>query len=396
MRILVLNSGSSSLKYQVFNVENDNYDVIAKGMAERIGENISLINYKSNKTDKIEKELSLPSHNEAITEVLNFLQDEKIGVIQNIEELSAIGHRVVHGGEEFKSSVKINSEVYNKIDNLSSLAPLHNPANLLGIKAISDLLPEIPQVAVFDTAFHQTMPEKAFLYGLPIDQYKNHKIRRYGFHGTSHNFVSKECAKLMGKSIKDLKIVTCHIGNGASLAAIDGGICVDTSMGFTPLAGVMMGTRTGDMDPYIPLHIMKDQNLSIDEVNAMMNKKSGMIGLYNSNDLRDVEAGYEKGDKDATIALETYVYKIQKYIGSYITAMNGVDAIIFTAGVGENSNNVRELVCKNFSYIGLELNKDANDTRGTIEISSDNSKVKVFVIPTDEELVIAKDTVALI
>ncbi len=338
----------------------------------------------------------MPTHKEAMEELLNFLLDKEIGVLNSLEELTAIGHRVVHGGEDFSGSVKIDKDVIAKIEKNSSLAPLHNPANLLGIKAMRSSLPNIPQIAVFDTAFHQTMPAKAYLYGLPLDQYKTHKIRRYGFHGTSHYFVSKECAKIINKPIEDLKIITCHIGNGASIAAIKDGKCIDTSMGFTPLAGIMMGTRTGDMDPYIPLHIMKEQGLSIDEVNTMMNKQSGMLGLFGDNDLREVEAGVEKSDDKAIQALEAYAYRIQKYIGSYIAAMDGVDAIIFTAGVGENSNKIREMVCENFSYIGLELNKQANDTRGTIEISSTNSKVKVFVIPTDEELVIAKDTVSLI
>jgi acetate kinase len=391
MKILVLNSGSSSLKFQLFNVEGENYNPIVSGLADRIGIDGSLIKLKAN-GEKVTKELELPSHNEAISNVFDLLLNE-VKVIDSLEELTAVGHRIVHGGEDFTKSALVTPDVIKAIENNSKLAPLHNPANLLGIKAISDLLPNIPQTVVFDTAFHQTMDKKSYLYALPMEQYTEHKIRKYGFHGTSHYYVSSEAEKLMGKSGK---VITCHLGNGASIAAVDHGKSVDTSMGFTPLAGVVMGTRSGDMDPYIPLHIMKEQNLSVEEVNTILNKQSGVLGLGGKSDMRDVEDGYLAGDASAVMTMEAYIYRIQKYIGAYAAAMNGVDAIVFTAGVGENSPITRELVCKNLSFLGLELNKEANDTRGTVEISSTDSKVKVYTIPTDEEMVIARDTVNLI
>jgi acetate kinase len=389
-KILVLNSGSSSLKYQLFEVNGDSYKVVAKGLAERIGIDGSKVSIKYADGTKKEVETPLPTHNEALNEVFKLLLS---GAIKNLQEISAVGHRVVHGGEIFKHSVLIDDAVVQKIDELSALAPLHNPAAVLGIKAVQKALPKVAQTAVFDTAFHQTMPEEAFLYGLPMEQYTKHQIRRYGMHGTSHRYIAQEAAKLVGANSK---IVVCHLGNGASLSAIKNGQCIDTSMGFTPLAGIIMGTRTGDIDPYIPLHIMKEQGLSVDEVNTLLNKKSGMLGLTGFSDMRDVEAAYNKGEKNAIIGMKAYVYNIVKFIGAYIAALGGIDAIFFTAGIGENSPIIRKLVLERLSYLGIKVDDEANARRGNIEeISTKDSKVKAFVVPTDEELMIAKDTVAL-
>lgn len=390
-KILVLNSGSSSLKYQLFNVDGDNYTVIAKGNAERIGIYGSFVSLKIGNGEKVIKEVALPSHNEAIKEVLNLLLGS---VLKSLDELDGVGHRIVQGGSYFDRSVLIDDDVLNKIDELSILAPLHNPAAVLGIKAVKNALPNIPQVAAFDTAFHQSMPKEAFLYPLPIEQYEEHQIRRYGAHGTSHQYVARRAAALIGK---DGKFITCHLGNGASISAVDHGKCMDTSMGFTPLAGVVMGTRCGDIDPYIPLHIMKYQRKTVDEVNDMLNKQSGMLGLCGYSDNRDVEEKYLAGDSRAKDALGVYVHSIIRFIGSYITVLGGVDAIIFTAGIGENAPLLRQMICERLSYLGIKLNEKANNTRGEeIEISTADSKVKVFVIPTNEELVIAQDTINLI
>ncbi len=388
-KILVLNSGSSSLKYQLFNVEGDNFEVLAKGLADRIGINGSNVVLKVG-DNKQTKEVSLPTHTEAIKEVLDLLLS---GPLSSMDELSAVGHRVVHGGEVFKSSVLITKDVLKQIEDLSDLAPLHNPANVLGIKAVENLLPNIPQVAVFDTAFHQTMKKEAFLYALPDELYTKYKIRRYGFHGTSHAYVASEAAKLIGKQGK---IITCHLGNGASISAVDNGKCVDTSMGFTPLAGVVMGTRSGDIDPYIPLHIMKTLGKSVDEVNTLMNKQSGMLGVCGFSDNRDVESNFLNGEEKATDAMSVYIHNLLRYIGGYIAVLGGVDAIVFTAGVGENGSLVRKMIIERLAYLGIKLNEENNNKRGqTLEISTPDSKVKVFVIPTDEELMIAKDTLAL-
>lgn len=390
MKILVLNSGSSSLKYQLFNVENNNYDVIAKGLAERIGIKGSMVSIKYANGEKKSVAIDLPTHNEALREVFNLLLN---GAISSLEEISAVGHRAVHGGEKFKASALVTEDVINTIEELSQLAPLHNPAAVLGLRAVQKALPSVPQVVAFDTAFHQTMPKEAFLYGLPLEQYTKHQIRRYGMHGTSHQFVAEECAKLIGKKGK---IITCHLGNGASISAVNNGECQDTSMGFTPLAGVIMGTRCGDIDPYIPLHIMKYQDKTADEVNNLLNKQSGMLGLTGYSDMRDVEAKYLEGDQNAIDALQTYAYTIVKFIGSYIAALGGVDAIVFTAGIGENSPIIRKMVLDRLSYLGLSVNEENNNKRGdAIEITNPGSKVKAFVIPTNEELVIAQDTVRL-
>ena len=389
-KILVLNSGSSSLKYQLFSVEGDKYEVIAKGLADRIGIPGSYVNIKVG-DDKITNEVDLPSHKEAIREVLALLLK---GALKNIDELAGVGHRVVAGGEYFKESALVNDKVIDQVDELSVLAPLHNPAAALGLRAMKSLLPNVKQVVVFDTAFHQTMEKSAYLYPLPIEQYEQHKIRRYGAHGTSHYYVAREAAKLIGK---EGKIITCHIGNGASISAVENGKCVDTSMGFTPLAGVCMGTRCGDIDPYIPLHIMKTQGISVDEMNQMLNKKSGMLGLCGFSDNRDVEAAIANGDEKAIVANDVYIHTILRFIGSYVAILGGVDAIVFTAGVGENASSLRKALCERLSYLGIELDEEANKKRGEItEISKAGSKVRVFVIPTNEELVIAQDTVRLI
>lgn len=390
MKILVLNSGSSSLKYQLFDVNGDHYQVIAKGLAERIGINGSLVSIKYADGEKKSVAIDLPSHNEALREVFNLLLN---GAIKSLDEITAVGHRVVHGGEKFKASALVDENVIEEIDELSQLAPLHNPAAVLGLRAVQKALPKVPQVVAFDTAFHQTMPKEAFLYGLPLEQYTEHKIRRYGAHGTSHQFVAEECARLIGK--KD-RIITCHLGNGASISAVKDGVCMDTSMGFTPLAGVIMGTRCGDIDPYIPLHIMKYQNKTADEVNTLLNKQSGMLGLSGYSDMRDVEAQYLAGDQRAVEALQTYAYTLVKFIGSYIAVLGGVDAIVFTAGIGENSPIIRKMVLERLGYLGITLDEENNNKRGdAVEITKPGSKVRAFVIPTNEELVIAQDTVRL-
>lgn len=390
-KILVLNSGSSSLKYQLFAVEGETYTVIAKGLADRIGIAGSFVTIKIGDGDKVTKEVALPTHKEAIREVLALLLN---GALKSIDELSGVGHRVVHGGEYFKESALVDDKIIDQIDELSTLAPLHNPAAVLGLRAMKSLLPNVKQVVVFDTAFHQTMRKAAYLYPLPIEQYEQHQIRRYGAHGTSHFYVAREAARLIGRQGK---IITCHIGNGASISAVENGKCVDTSMGFTPLAGVAMGTRSGDIDPYIPLHIMKTQGKSVDDMNFMLNKQSGMLGLCGFSDNRDVENAIAKGDERAITANEVYIHSILRFIGSYIAVLGGVDAIVFTAGVGENSANLRKALCERLSYLGIELDEAANQKRGeTVEISKAGSKVRVFVIPTNEELVIAQDTVRLI
>ncbi len=389
-KILVLNSGSSSLKYQLFSVEGDDYKVVAKGLAERIGIDGSKVSIKYADGTKKEVSTPLPTHSEALKEVFQLLLG---GAIHDLGEIAAVGHRIVHGGEIFKQSVLLNETAIKAIEDLSALAPLHNPAAVLGIRAVQELLPNVAQTAVFDTAFHQTMPKEAFLYGLPLEQYTKHQIRRYGMHGTSHRYIAQEAAKLLGENNR---LIVCHLGNGASLSAIKDGKCIDTSMGFTPLAGIVMGTRSGDIDPYIPLHIMKEQGLSIDEVNKLLNKQSGMLGLTGFSDMRDVEDAYLKGDKNAVVGVQVYVYNIVKFIGSYIAALGGVDAIVFTAGIGENSPVIRKLVLERLSYLGIKVDEEANNRRGGIEeITTKDSKVKAFVIPTNEELMIAKDTIML-
>lgn len=391
-KVLVINSGSSSLKYQLFNVEGDSYDVVAKGLAERIGIDGSKVSIKYADGEKKELEKDLPNHEVALREVFNLLLN---GAISDLKEISAVGHRVVHGGEIFKNSVLIDEKVLGQIAELSSLAPLHNPAAVIGIKAVSSLLSNIPQVAVFDTAFHQTMPKEAFLYGLPLEQYEKHQIRRYGAHGTSHRYIAQEAEKLLGKG---KKIVVCHLGNGASLSAIKDGKCIDTSMGFTPLSGIVMGTRSGDIDAYIPLHIMKTQGLNVDEVNNLLNKKSGMYGLTGYPDMREVEETYLEGKDTSVVGMNVYVYNIVKYIGSYTFALGGLDALVFTAGIGENSPLIRQLIMERLAFLGIKVDAEANKARKGkfAEISTSDSKVRCFCWPTDEELMIAQDTLRLI
>lgn len=390
MKILVLNSGSSTLKFQLFNVENNQFEVLAKGNAERISRDASFVGIKYANGSKKEVMVNLPNHNEALNEVLKLLLD---GVISSLHDIHAIGHRVVQGGSVFKSSALVNDKVIAQIEEFSTLAPLHNPAAALVIRAVQKELPTMPQVVAFDTAFHQTMAPEAYMYALPREQYTDYKIRRYGAHGTSHQYVSQEAAKIVGQNSK---IITCHIGSGASITAVKDGKCVDTSMGLTPLAGIVMDTRCGDIDPYIPLYIMKTQNLNADQVNEMLNKKSGKAGLTGYSDSRDSEAAYLRGEPNAVEGMQCYIYSIVKFIGSYIASMGGVDAIVFTAGVGENSSLVRKLVLERLSYLGITVDAEKNALRGSIqEITTKDSKVRAFVIPTDEELVIAKDTLAL-
>ena len=390
MKILVLNAGSSTLKYQLFNVDGENYDVIAKGNAERIGRSASFVGIKYADGSKKEVSVDLPDHDAAFKEVMKLLMD---GVISDLNEIHAIGHRIVQGGSVFKNSVLVNDEVIEQIAELGTLAPLHNPAAVLVIRAVKKQLPDVPQVTVFDTAFHQTMPVEAYTYALPEEQRTKYKIRRYGAHGTSHKFVAEEAAKIIGKNTR---IITCHIGSGASITAVKNGKCIDTSMGMTPLAGIVMDTRCGDIDPYIPLYMMKTQNLTPDQVNEIMNKQSGKFGLTGYSDSRDFEAAYNRGEEAVLDAMKCSIYSIAKYIGAYSVALGGVDAIVFTAGVGENSALVRKLVLERISCMGIELDEEKNQIRGEIvEITKPTSKIKAFVIPTNEELAIARDTVAL-
>ena len=372
---------------------------LAQGLVERIGIEGSVLTQKVEGKDKYIVKEEMKDHKDAIRLVLEALVDENNGVIKSMDEISAVGHRVVHGGEKYKESVVINDEVKANIEECFKLAPLHNPANMIGIKACEELMPNTPMVAVFDTAFHGTMPEDAYLYALPYELYEKDGIRKYGFHGTSHKYVSQTCAEVMGRDIKDLKIITCHLGNGASLCAVKNGVSVDTSMGFTPLEGVAMGTRCGNIDPAIVTFLMKEEGLSVDEVNDLLNKKSGVLGISGiSSDFRDIEdAAFNKGNRRAQLALRIFEYKIRTTIGAYAAAMGGVDAIVFTAGVGENGPETREKCLEGLEFLGVEIDKEANNVRGKIrEISKAGCNVKAFVIPTNEELVIARDTLELI
>ena len=396
MKVLVLNCGSSSLKFQL--IDSDTEKVLAKGICERIGID-GRLTYTPYNGEKEVTSPAMPTHTEAIQYVLDALTNEKTGVIHSLDEVAAVGHRVVHGGERFTSSVVIDDEVIKAIEDCNELAPLHNPANLIGINACRKLMPNVPMVAVFDTAFHQTMPPKAYLYGLPYEYYENYKLRRYGFHGTSHSYVSKRTAEILNHPYEDMKIIVCHLGNGASLSAIKNGRCIDTSMGLTPLEGLIMGTRSGDIDPSVVEFIAQKEHLSLPEVMNVLNKKSGVYGMSEglSSDFRDLWAGKADGNEYAGLALETFCYSVTKYIGSYVAAMNGVDAIVFTAGVGENDFGVREMICENLTYLGITLDKEANLKRGEeVIISTPDSKVTVMVVPTNEELAIARETVALI
>ena len=395
MNVLVINCGSSSLKYQLIN--SDTEDVLAKGLCERIGIDGRLV-YQKAGCDKEITEAAMPTHKEAIQMVLDALVNDKTGAIKSLSEVNAVGHRIVHGGEKFASSVVITDEVLEAVAQCNDLAPLHNPANLIGINACKELMPGVPMVAVFDTAFHQTMPEKAYLYGLPYEYYENYKVRRYGFHGTSHSFVSKETARFLGMDLENSKIIVCHLGNGASISAVKDGKCVDTSMGLTPLEGLVMGTRSGDIDPAIMEYIAKKENLDIAGVMNVLNKKSGLEGISGlSSDFRDLTAGAKEGNKRAIAAIEVFCYRVAKYVGSYVAAMNGVDAIAFTAGIGENVGLVREKICSYLGYLGITLDAEANAKSGdNCVLSAADSKVKVAVIPTNEELAICRETVALV
>ena len=396
MNVLVINCGSSSLKFQLIN--SDTEGVLAKGLCERIGID-GRLTYQPEGGEKKTEELAMPTHTEAIQFVINALTDAERGVVKDLSEIGAVGHRVVHGGEKFANSVVITDEVKKAIEECNDLAPLHNPANLIGINACQELMPGTPMVAVFDTAFHQTMPEKAYMYGLPYEYYEKYAVRRYGFHGTSHSFVSKRASEILEKSYEDMKTIVCHLGNGASISAVLNGECVDTSMGLTPLEGLVMGTRSGDIDPAILEFIAKKEGLNITELMNMLNKKSGVYGLSNnlSSDFRDLETAADEGNKQAQVALDVFCYRVAKYVGSYVAAMNGVDTIVFTAGIGENAGLVRTKVCEYLGYLGITLDQEANGKRGEeIAISTPDSKVTVMVIPTNEELAIARETVALV
>ncbi len=397
MKVLVINCGSSSLKFQLIDSETEK--CLAKGLCERIGIEGSMITYSPEGGEKEKTTTPMPDHTEAIRLVLDALTNPRTGVVKNLGEIGAVGHRVVHGGEKFAESVVITDEVMAAIEECNDLAPLHNPANLIGINACKKLMPGTPMVAVFDTAFHQTMPEEAYMYGLPYEYYQKYKIRRYGFHGTSHSYVSKRAAEVLGKKYEDLKTIVCHLGNGASISAVKNGKCVDTSMGLTPLEGLIMGTRSGDIDPAIIEFLAHKEGLSIDEIMNILNKKSGVLGLSDnlSSDFRDLEEGYEANDQNAIRTLHTYSYRVAKYIGSYVAAMNGVDVICFTAGVGENGPMIRNMVCEYLGYLGIQIDQEANNKRGLdIVISTPDSKTTVMVIPTNEELAIARETVRLV
>ena len=395
MNVLVINCGSSSLKYQLIDSETE--AVLAKGLCERIGIDGRLV-YQKTGLDKEITEAAMPTHKQAIQMVLDAIVNPKTGALKSLAEVDAVGHRVVHGGEKFASSVVLTEEVLAQIEECNDLAPLHNPANLIGIRACQELMPNVPMVGVFDTAFHQTMPAKAFMYALPYEDYSELKVRKYGFHGTSHQFVSLETAKVLGKDIKDLKIIVCHLGNGASVTAVKGGESVDTSMGLTPLEGLIMGTRSGDLDPAIIEFIANKENKTASEVLNILNKESGVYGLSGvSSDFRDVKAARAEGNKVAAAALDAYAYRVAKYIGAYTAAMNGVDAIAFTAGLGENDDITRKAICEYLGYLGTELDEVKNDVHGeTAIISTDDSKVTLLCVPTNEELMIARDTVALV
>lgn len=396
MNVLVINCGSSSLKYQLIN--SDSEEVLAKGLCERIGIDGRLV-YQKEGLDKEITEAPMPTHKEAIQMVLDALVNPKTGAVKSLAEIDAVGHRVVHGGEKFSDSVVITEEVIAQVEECNDLAPLHNPANIIGIRACHALMPNVPMVGVFDTAFHQTMPEKAYLYGLPYEYYEKYKVRRYGFHGTSHSFVSKEAASYLGMDLNNSKIIVAHLGNGASVSAVLNGKCVDTSMGLTPLEGLVMGTRSGDIDPSIMEFIAKKENLDIDGVMNVLNKKSGVAGMSGvSSDFRDLEAAYNEGNKRAIAAVEVFSYRVAKYIGAYAAAMNGVDAIAFTAGIGENTSFVREKIMAYLGYLGIKIDRVTNDKTRGVEalISTADSSVKVCVIPTNEELAICRETVKLV
>ncbi len=392
MNILVINCGSSSLKYQL--IDTDTEKVLAKGLCERIGLDDAILNHTPSGKDKVVIHCNMPDHNVAIKEVVNILTDAENGVIASLEEIGAIGHRVVHGGEKFNSSVPINDAVMAALEECIPLAPLHNPPNIIGIKACQAAMPGVPQVGVFDTAFHQTMPKENYMYAIPYEYYEKYGVRKYGFHGTSHKYVSQRAAALLGKPAEETKIITVHIGNGGSIAAVCGGKCVDTTMGFTPLDGLVMGTRSGIIDAAVPLFIMEQENLTSKQMSDILNKKSGLQGITGiSSDMRDVSAAAAEGNERAILAKKMFAARVKAYIGQYMATMNGADAIVFTAGIGENDKATRAACCENLDFLGIKIDAEKNDKRGDeFVISTDDSKVKVFVIATNEELAIARDT----
>ena len=396
MKILVLNCGSSSIKYALYNM--DNHSVMTSGGAERVGLDGAFVKVKLANGDKKQIMHDIPEHTEGVKFIFSLLTDPEIGVIKSLDEIDAVGHRMVHGGEKFSQSVLITPEVIKAFEEVSDLAPLHNPANMKGVNAVSELMPGLPQVGVFDTAFHQTMPPKAYMYAIPYELYEKYGIRRYGFHGTSHRYVSALALEFLGMKAEGTKVITAHIGNGGSLAAVVDGKCIDTSMGLTPLEGVMMGTRSGDIDGGAIAFIEKKLGLDADGVSNLLNKKSGVYGLCGYTDMRDVASAAANGDTKAAIAQDSYFYRVKKYVGAYAAAMGGCDVLVFTAGVGENQSAIREVVCSDMEYMGIKLDKAKNDQIHGEEalISTPDSKVKVVVIPTDEELMIASDTMALV
>lgn len=399
MKILVLNCGSSSIKYQLFNMDSNNWSVMAKGGVEKVGLKGSFLKHEKENGEKVLLEGEIMDHATGIDYILGVMTSERHGCIKSLEEIDAVGHRVVHGGETFNSSVFITDEVITKMKDCIELAPLHNPPNLKGIFAISSLLPHVPQVGVFDTAFHQTMPKHAYMYAIPNSLYKKYGVRRYGFHGTSHRYVSKRAAEILNEDYANLRIISCHLGNGASIAAIMGGKSIDTSMGFTPLEGLMMGTRSGDLDVGAVTYIMEKEMIGTKSASVLFNKHSGMLGVTGiSSDMREIESAIEKGDELAKIGMEMYTYRVKKYIGSYAAAMGGVDAIIFTGGVGENGDDTRASICEGLEFIGVEVDPAKNKKLRSKEavISKDGAKVKVMVVPTNEELVIAQDTMQIV
>ncbi len=395
MKILVINAGSSSLKYQLIDMTNET--VLAKGVCDRIGIEGSVIKHKTHDGKSIEKAIVLKNHEDAIGELISVLTDNTYGVIQSLDEISAVGHRVVHGGEKFFKSVIIDDEVMKTIEECVELAPLHNPPNITGIRACMHFM-KVPQIAVFDTAFHQTMPKKAYIYALPYEYYKKYKLRKYGFHGTSHKYVAERAAVLLGKPFDQLKIVTCHLGNGSSICAVDCGKTIDTSMGFTPLDGLAMGTRSGTIDPAVVTFLMNKENLTTEQIDAIMNKKSGVYGISGvSSDFRDLDEAVKEGNERAELALQVFTYQVKKYIGSYACAMGGLDAVVFTAGIGENNPDIRKRACTGLEFLGIEIDDELNTKKGQeIDISKPHAKVRTLVIPTNEELAIAKETKKLV
>lgn len=395
MKVLVVNCGSSSIKYQLFNMSDES--VLAKGLVERIGLEGAVLTHQPAGKDKVVITGDISNHSVGIKLVLEALTDANHGVIASMKEIVAVGHRVVHGGEKFADSVLITPDVMRALEECIEMAPLHNPPNILGINACAELMPGVPQVGVFDTAFHQTMPKAAFLYGLPYEAYEKYGVRRYGFHGTSHKYVSQRAAEMMGQHMSNLRIITCHLGNGSSLAAIKYGKAIDTSMGFTPLEGLVMGTRCGEIDPAIIPFLMKKEGMTPDQMDEYLNKKSGVLGISGvSSDFRDIENAAGEGNERAQLALDVFAYKVRKYVGGYVASMGGVDAIVFTAGLGENSIEMRDKICNGLEYLGTRIDHEKNNVRGKAqEISVDGAKVKIFVIPTNEELVIARDTKAI-